>query len=264
MAIRTAIHGAAGRMGQRLIVLGHENPALQLTSALDSQSHERFGQDAGVQAGIGNIGLPLTDQIAEGTEIVIDFSVPDASEVLLQKCLQQKVALVLATTGFDERQKKQIEEAAKEIPILWAPSMSLTVNLTMKLCEIAGTALKNHPSGADVEILERHHRFKEDSPSGTALAFGEKIAAVMGQTKEAHGRVGRPGMRPHNEIGYHAIRTGDNPGEHTILFGLLGETIELKVAATNRDCYAHGAFVATEWLAGKPAGLYNMNDVLGL
>ena len=120
------------------------------------------------------------------------------------------------------------------------------------------------PSGADVEIIERHHRFKEDAPSGTALKFGEIIAGAMGQTDARHGREGRPGQRPHGEIGYHAVRVGDNPGEHTIIFGLLGETLEIAVRATNRDCYAHGALAAAKFLAGKPPGLYGMNDVLGL
>jgi 4-hydroxy-tetrahydrodipicolinate reductase len=142
--------------------------------------------------------------------------------------------------------------------------MSLAVNLAMKLTSVAGAALKDHPTGADVEIIERHHRFKEDSPSGTALKFGQVVAAAMGQTKEAHGRGGRPGARPHNEIGYHAVRTGDNPGEHTIIFGLLGETLEITVKATNRDCYAQGALAAGKFLVGKSPKLYNMNDVLGL
>jgi 4-hydroxy-tetrahydrodipicolinate reductase len=138
------------------------------------------------------------------------------------------------------------------------------VNLTMKLTEVAAQALQNLPSGVDVEIIERHHRFKEDAPSGTALRFGQIIADQMGQTKQTHGREGRPGQRSRGEIGYHAIRTGDNPGEHTIVFGMLGETIELRVAATGRDCYAQGALLAAKWLAEKPAGLYDMNDVLGL
>ena len=117
---------------------------------------------------------------------------------------------------------------------------------------------------ADVEIIERHHRFKEDAPSGTALKFGQTITHAMGQTVHRHGREGRPGKRPHQEIGYHAVRAGDNPGEHTIIFGMLGETIELSVCATNRDCYAAGALAAAKFLVGKPAGLYAMNDVLGL
>jgi len=138
------------------------------------------------------------------------------------------------------------------------------VNLAMKLTQIAGEALCDIPSGVDVEIIERHHRFKEDAPSGTALRFGEIVAKAMGQTEHTHGRAGRPGPRSREEIGYHALRTGDNPGEHTIVFGMLGETIELKVAASSRDCYAQGALMAAAWLAQKPAGLYNMNDVLGL
>ena len=150
------------------------------------------------------------------------------------------------------------------IPLLWSPSMSLAVNLAMKLAAVAGAALKDHPTGADVEIIERHHRFKEDAPSGTALKFGEIIAEVMGQNESRHGRQGAPAQRPHGEIGYHAVRTGDNPGEHTIIFGLLGETLELTVRATNRDCYAHGALAAAKFLAGKPAGLYGIGDVLGL
>jgi 4-hydroxy-tetrahydrodipicolinate reductase len=140
--------------------------------------------------------------------------------------------------------------------------MSLAVNLTMKLCEVAGKALAQQD--ADVEILERHHRYKEDAPSGTALKFGEILARAMGQTEHRHGRSGRPGKRPHEEIGYHAIRVGDNPGEHTIIFGMLGETIELSVRASSRDCYALGALAAAKFLVGKPPGLYGMSDVLGL
>jgi len=140
--------------------------------------------------------------------------------------------------------------------------MRLAVNLAMKLSQLAAGALKD--KNADVEILERHHRFKEDSPSGTALKFGQVIAEVMGQTAQRHGRQGRPGPRPHAEIGYHAIRVGDNPGEHTIVFAMLGELIEITVRATNRDCYAQGALAAAKFLVGRPAGLYGINDVLGL
>jgi len=140
--------------------------------------------------------------------------------------------------------------------------MSLAVNLTMKLAETAARALKD--KDADVEILERHHRFKEDAPSGTALKFGRIIADVMGQTAHRHGRQGRPGKRPHDEIGYHAIRVGDNPGEHTIVFAMLGEMLELTVRATNRDCYALGALAAAKFLVGKPPGMYAIADVLEL
>jgi 4-hydroxy-tetrahydrodipicolinate reductase len=142
--------------------------------------------------------------------------------------------------------------------------MSLAVNIAMKLAEVAGRALRDDPGGADVEIIERHHRFKEDAPSGTALKFGQIISDAMKLTKQRHGREGRIGARPHDEIGYHAVRTGDNAGEHTIAFGLLGESLELTVKASNRDCYAHGALAAAKFLVGKPTGLYGMSDVLGL
>ena len=142
--------------------------------------------------------------------------------------------------------------------------MSLAVNVVMKLTDLAGQALKSLPSGVDVEIIERHHRYKEDAPSGTALKFGQIVADAMGQTEHQHGRSGRPGQRPQNEIGYHALRTGDNPGEHTIVFGMLGETIELTVRASSRDCYAYGGLMAAKFIAQQEPGLYNMNHVLDL
>jgi 4-hydroxy-tetrahydrodipicolinate reductase len=213
---------------------------------------------------VGPIGVPLATQVAAPVDVIIDFSVPEAVATVLSTCLERKIALVLATTGLDAELQQRVQQATREIPILQAPNMSLATNLVMKLSEVAAGVLKNHPSGADVEIIERHHRFKVDAPSGTALKFGQIIADVMGQKEQRHGRSGRPGQRPHGEIGYHALRVGDNPGEHTIVFGLLGETVELTVRATNRDCYAHGALAAAKFLAGKKPGLYNMNDVLGI
>lgn len=264
MALRIVIHGAAGRMGRRLVALASADSKLMVVAALESPAHAEQRTDAGVLAGIGELGVPITSDWQGLVDVVIDFSVPSASMELLAKCVERGTPLVLATTGFSEVQQRAIREASERIPLCWAPSMSLTVNLAMKLCDIAGRALADHPTGADVEIIERHHRFKEDAPSGTALSFGKIIAQAMGQSQHVHGREGRPGMRPHGEIGYHAVRAGDNPGEHTIIFGLLGETLEVRVAATSRDCYAHGALVAATWLSSKPAGLYNMQDVLGL
>jgi 4-hydroxy-tetrahydrodipicolinate reductase len=264
MSTPIAIHGAAGRMGKRLIALASNEPQLQVVAALESASHSALGQDAGVIAGIGDTGILLTALLPENVGVAIDFSIPEAAMTLLGQCVETGTSLVLATTGFSLEQQEAIRRATERIPIVWAPSMSAAVNLTMKLTEVAAQALQNLPSGVDVEIIERHHRFKEDAPSGTALRFGQIIADQMGQTKQTHGREGRPGQRSRDEIGYHAIRTGDNPGEHTIVFGMLGETIELRVAATGRDCYAQGALLAAKWLAEKPTGLYDMNDVLGL
>jgi 4-hydroxy-tetrahydrodipicolinate reductase len=262
--IRIAIHGAAGRMGQRLIALGSADDELKIAAALESAGHPKLAEDAGVVARLRPIGVPLSAKLSEPVDVVIDFSIPTGTMAILKTCLEKSISLVVATTGLDEQQEAAVSEAAKKIAILSSPSMSLTVNLAMRLSEIAGRALAEHPSGADVEIIERHHRFKEDAPSGTALKFGQMIADAMGLSQHRHGREGRPGARPHDEIGYHAVRTGDNPGEHTVLFGLLGETLELTVRASNRDCYAHGALAAAKFLAGKPPGMYGMNDVLGL
>lgn len=260
--IRIAINGAAGRMGQRLIALAAIDRELSLVAALESPRHPRLGEDVGDLVGSGKLGVPLSATLNVPVDVVVDFSAPAAAESIIETCRQKKIPLVVATTGLSDAQTEKLHAVAREIPLLWAPNMSLAVNLTMKLAEIAATALKD--KDADVEILERHHRYKEDSPSGTALKFGQIISGVMGQTVHTHGREGRPGKRPHNEIGYHAIRVGDNPGEHTIVFAMLGETIELTVRATNRDCYSLGALAAAKFLVGKPAALYCMNDVLGL
>ena len=264
MAIKAAIHGAAGRMGQRLIALGHQADDIEIVAAIDAVGSPQIGRDAGELAGVGPIGVPIATAWPDATDVVIDFSVPAATEALVTQCVQHGWPLVFATTGLDESQERQITTAAEVVPIVKAASMSTAVNITMKLAETAARTLRDYPTGADVEIIERHHRFKEDAPSGTALTFGQLVAEAMGLDAATHGREGRPGQRPRNEIGYHAVRTGDNPGEHTIVFGMLGETIELKVAATNRDCYAQGAYQAARWLAGKPAGMYSMADVLGM
>jgi 4-hydroxy-tetrahydrodipicolinate reductase len=251
-------------MGRRLIALASADAELEIVAALEYADHPDIGQEIGPIAGVGSLGILLSTELVVDTEAVVDFSVPAGAEAAVSVCLQRNVPLVAATTGLTDQQKARIESAAERIPIVWAPNMSLAVNLTMKLAEVAAGALKDNPSGTDVEIIERHHRFKQDAPSGTALHFGRIISEIMGQTKHAHGRQGLVGQRPPEEIGYHALRVGDNPGEHTIAFGLLGETIELTVRATSRDCYALGALAAAKFVARQGPGLYSMNDVLGL
>ncbi|MBC8355555.1 MAG: 4-hydroxy-tetrahydrodipicolinate reductase [Planctomycetes bacterium] len=262
--VRLAIHGAAGRMGKRLVALSTSDTELELVAAIEYSEHPDLGRDAGVLAGVAEAAVPLSSSLDFVSDAVIDFSLPDSAIALCRSCVTHKRPLVLATTGMTEQQKAEVRAAGQEIPIVWAPSMSMAVNLTMKLATLAGRTLKDAPGGTDVEIVERHHRFKEDAPSGTAIKFGELIAEAMGQTKHQHGREGQTGRRPRDEIGYHAMRVGDNPGEHTIIFGLLGETIELTVRASNRDCYALGALQAAKFIANKAAGLYSMYDVLGL
>jgi 4-hydroxy-tetrahydrodipicolinate reductase len=262
--MKLAIHGAAGRMGQRVVALAAADPRFQVVAALESANHRLLGRDAGLIAGIGEIRVPLGVVGESDADVVIDFSVPDAAVAVVAHCLEYSCPVVVATTGLDMEQQEYLRKAAQRIPIVWSPNMSTAVNVAMKLTEVAAKVLSDVPTGVDVEIIERHHRFKEDAPSGTALKFGQVVAAVMDTPQQTHGRSGRPGARPRNEIGYHAVRAGDNPGEHTIIFGMLGETLELRVAATNRDCYAQGALLAAEWLIGKQPGLYSMNDVLGL
>jgi 4-hydroxy-tetrahydrodipicolinate reductase len=249
-------------MGRRLVALAAEDPQLALVAAIDSADHPNAGDDAGIVAGVGPLGTPVSATLDVEADVVVDFSVPEAADAMVQVCARRQIPLVFATTGLTDEQDARVRAASQRTAVLRAPNMSLAVNLTMKLAQVAARALKEND--ADVEILERHHRFKEDSPSGTALKFGQIIAAEMGQTRHSHGRRGRPGKRPHDEIGYHAIRTGDNPGEHTIVFAMLGEVVELSVRATSRDCYAQGALAAAKFLAGKPPGMYDMNDVLGL
>jgi len=262
--IRLAIHGATGRNGRRLIALGSADSEVKIVAAIARGSSEQLGQDAGSMAGIPPIGLAVTSQWPEHIDAVIDFSSPDGCEAAVDYCAAKKLPIVIASTGLSPKQIDAIADAAKVIPVCYAPNMSVAVNLTMKLVEHAARALKHTPGGADVEIIERHHRFKEDSPSGTALKFGQIVAQQMGIDQHVHGRVGQVGQRPHGEIGYHAVRVGDDAGQHTIVFGMLGETIELRVAASNRDCYASGAITAAKFLVGKPARQYSMFDVLGL
>lgn len=264
MAHKLAIHGAAGRMGKRLIALGTTDADFQLIAAIEHSGHSDLGEDSGLIAGVTKTNVPLASEWPEDVDVAIDFSVPAGCDAAVAHCVSHNIPLVVATTGLSEAQMSAVQEAGTKIPVCWAPNMSLAVNLTMKLAEQAAAALKSVPQGTDVEIVERHHRYKEDSPSGTALKFGDLIAKQMGLSQHVHGREGLCGARTRDEIGYHAIRTGDDPGQHTIIFGMLGETIELRVAASNRDCYAQGALMAAKFLVGKPAGLYNMFDVLGM
>lgn len=263
-SLRIAVHGAAGRMGQRVVALCMADSEVTLAAAIDNAAHPKIGTDAGQVAGAGDAQVVIGDDLPQDVDVVIDFSLPEAIDGILQKCMRDNVPLVIATTGLSEDQKATIQTAAQQIPIVMAPSMSMAVNLVMKLVSDAAASLKDNSAGVDVEIIERHHRFKEDAPSGTALHFGKLVAEQMGQIEHVHGRSGRTGERPASQIGYHALRTGDNVGEHTIMFGLMGETIDLSVKGHTRDSYAYGAIAAAKFLHGKKSGLYGMDDVLNL
>ena len=260
--VEVAVTGAAGRMGRRVVALLHECDDLVLTSAIDPGP--QVGQDAGDLAGVGASGVAISEELLERVDVVIDFSTPPGAEAMAELCGERQIALVEATTGLSPHQRDAVHDAGQTTPVVFAPSMSAAVNVAMQLVGDAGRALKAIPDGVDVEVIERHHRYKEDAPSGTALRFGEIVADAMGQESHVHGRQGQTGQRPRGEIGYHALRVGDDVGQHTIVFGMLGETLEVTVRGHSRDSYAHGAIAAARWVVGKPPGTYSMADVLGL
>lgn len=251
-------------MGQRLIACSAEDSELVLVDAVDHAGHPAVGSDSGLHSGCNASGVAIAAEYCGESQAVIDFSTPEGAMRAIDYCVEKSCPLVMATTGLEDAEVEALKKAANSIPVVWAPSMSLAVNLMMKVTEFVGKALKGLEGGVDVEILERHHRFKVDSPSGTALKFGQIVGEAMELTHHQHGREGVVGQRTSNEIGYHAVRAGDDPGQHTILFGMQGEKIELHVAASNRDCYARGALAAAKFAAKQKPGLYNMFDVLGL
>jgi 4-hydroxy-tetrahydrodipicolinate reductase len=263
MKTTIAINGAGGRMGQRLVALAADDHALKVVAALDAPGAPALGRDAGEVAGVGRTGTPITSELPlePRPECVIDFSAPAGTMAVLPVCVARRIPLVVATTGHTDAQKAEIEAAAHDTAVLFAPNMSLVVNLLFKLVKLTAEALNG--KGFDAEIIERHHRYKKDSPSGTAVHFAEVIRGVQGG-RFVHGREGIVGERQADEIGLHAVRGGDNVGEHTIVFTTLGETLELVHKGHSRDSYARGALLAAKFLATKTAGRYTMADVLGL
>jgi len=260
---KLGVNGAGGRMGQRIVALASTDPLLAIAGAYEAAQSPQIGKDAGELAGVGKMGVPIGAGLGERVDVVIDFSTPTGAVAIAKTCAERQIPLVVATTGLEGISRDSVLSAAQMTPVLISPSMSLAVNLAMKLVREGARILRQVPDGVDVEVIERHHRFKEDAPSGTALKFGQIIAEEMGQTEHIHGRHGRPGQRPRREIGYHALRAGAIIGEHTIVFGMLGETIELTVRNHTRDSYAYGALAAAKFLVRKKAGLYSMADVLG-
>jgi 4-hydroxy-tetrahydrodipicolinate reductase len=254
------IHGAAGRMGQRLIQLLADDPALALAAAIDRADHPRLGDDAGAMAGAGALGVRLSGGLDRQADVAIDFSTPAAALPFARACADRQIPLVVGTTGFDPDQRRVLDLLSERVPVLVSANFSKAVNVLMHLTSEAARVLGG---AADIEIIERHHRFKKDAPSGTALKLAEVITDQLGSGRLVHGREGVTGERPRGDIGMHALRTGDNPGEHLVVFGLMGECLELSHRALNRDGFVRGALDAAKFLAGKPAGRYTMADLLG-
>jgi 4-hydroxy-tetrahydrodipicolinate reductase len=264
MKTTIGINGVCGRMGQRLLQLAHEDQELEIGAGLDAPDHPNQGQDLGDLAGLGRLGVNVHAELPLSTRlgVLIDFSTPEGTMAILPVCTARRIPLIVATTGHTAEQREQIEGAAHETALLFSPNLSLAVNTLFKLAGQAAKIMADRDF--DVEIIERHHRFKKDAPSGTALQFARIVQEIMAQTHLRHGRHGTTGERPADEIGIHALRGGDNVGEHTIVFSTLGETVELTHRAHSRDCYARGALRAAKYLADRPPRRYTMEDVLGL
>ena len=267
MTLKVAIAGAAGRMGRILIEAVIAAPDLALATALDAPGTAAIGRDAGELVGARATGVAVTDDYRAGiaaADVLIDFTRPQGTLAHLDASLAAKRAIVIGTTGFSVADKARIAEAAKSIPVLFAPNMAVGVNVVFKLAEVAAKALGDD---YDVEIIEAHHRHKVDAPSGTALRLGEIVADALGRDLAAtavHGREGDTGERDTRAIGFHAIRGGDIVGEHTVMFAGTGERVEVTVRSGSRLTYALGALRGARFLAGKSSGLYDMQDVLGL
>jgi 4-hydroxy-tetrahydrodipicolinate reductase len=262
--ISLAIAGAAGRMGRRLIALAAEQPNLfQLTAALDAPNSPAIGQDAGTLAGVAPNGVAIAPTLTGTPQVVIDFSAPAATRALLPVCIERNIPIVIGTTGLTPADHDQITKAAASIPVLQATNTSLGVTV---LLAVAAQVARQLGEAYDIEIVEAHHNQKKDAPSGTALSLAESICKATNRDPQkdlVHGRRGEDPRRP-NTIGMHAVRMGDVVGEHTIYYATPGERISIKHVATNRDTFARGALRAAAFLAGKPAGRYTMNDVLGV
>ena len=265
--IKIAVCGAAGRMGQHIINSIQGAGGVQLSGVLERIAHPLVGRDAGLVAGCGALGINISDDLDEviaGCDVLIDFTAPKVSLKNLEACGLRKKSMVIGSTGFTPEERDLAVELARDIPAVLAPNMSVGVNVCFKILKDIAATLGDD---FDVEIVESHHRLKVDAPSGTAVRMGQVVAEALGRdyNKVANfHREGITGARTKEEIGMQTIRGGDIIGEHTVYFIGMGERIELSHRATTREMFSRGAVRAAKWIAGKPPGLYDMQDVLGL
>jgi 4-hydroxy-tetrahydrodipicolinate reductase len=266
MSMKIAVAGADGRMGRMLVEAITAAPDAELSGALGVAGSPSLGADAGAFSGhlTGVVIHADLDQGLRGADCLIDFTRPEGTLRHLEYCAAHGIKMVIGTTGFDEAGKAAIRAAAEKTAIVFAPNMSVGVNVTMKLLEMAA---KSFAEGYDIEIIEAHHRHKVDAPSGTALKMGEVIADALGRDLKqcaVYGREGVTGERDPSTIGFATVRGGDIVGDHTVLFAGIGERIEISHKSSSRVTYANGSLRAARFLADKAAGLYDMQDVLGL
>jgi 4-hydroxy-tetrahydrodipicolinate reductase len=264
MKPKLTVIGAAGRMGRRIIALATESGQLEIVGAIDAENHPQAGKDAGLLAGGKALEIALGHSWPNATDVAIDFSLPEGADKTLRHCTENGIALIMGTTGLSPNQQEAVHAAAKRIPIIYGTNMSVGMNV---LFTLVGKAAALLGEAYDIEIIEQHHRFKKDAPSGSALTLAEKICAATQRelaTCLTHGRNGKEALREKGTIGMHAVRAGDITGIHSVIYSTLGETITLNHTAHSRDTFVQGALRAAPWLVGKDPGLYTMADVLGL
>lgn len=266
MTLNIAIAGSAGRMGRALLEAVAQAPDMRLSAALERAGSPYLNKDAGELIG-APCGVDITvDVVAalSGSDVLVDFTRPEGTLAHLAVCRAKNVKMVIGTTGFSAKQKEELEAASKDVAIVFAPNMSVGVNVTLKLLEMAAMVLNE---GYDIEIVEAHHRHKLDAPSGTALRMGEVVARALGRNLSevaVYGREGDTGERAPATIGFATVRGGDIVGDHTVMFAGTGERLEISHKAGSRATFAEGALRATRFLTDKQSGLFDMQDVLGL
>lgn len=264
---RIGISGAAGRMGKVILELVKDTPDVSIGAAIEHSACHALGLDAGEYAGLGRLNVDITDDIsavADNFDVLIDFTIADAVLKNLEACRKAGKNMVIGTTGLNEKQKQVIKEASGDIAIVFAPNMSVGVNLVFKLVELSAQVIGTR---SDIEIIEAHHNQKQDAPSGTALRLGEIIAGVLDRNLSdcaVYGREGKTGVRDPKTIGFETIRAGDIVGDHTVMFASPGERVEISHKASSRKTFGAGAVLAARWLKAKKNGIYDMQDVLGL
>jgi 4-hydroxy-tetrahydrodipicolinate reductase len=265
MKTKLVVVGTAGRMGRRILALATESSQFDIVAAVEKPNHPDISKDAGLVAAAGPLNVKLTDTYPDtAADVAIDFSQPEAAIATIDYCLQKKVALVLGTTGLGDAQREKMKAASRKIPLLYATNMSVGMNVLFSLVGKVASMLGEE---YDVEIIEQHHRFKKDAPSGSALTLAENICKATGRDLAdsiTYGRSGKEALRQQGTIGIHAVRAGDITGIHSVIFGALGETVTINHTAHTRDTFARGALRAAKWLVGKKPALYSMADVLGI
>lgn len=262
MRPKLVVVGAAGRMGKRILSLAVDAGQFDIIGAVEKSNHADIGKDAGLVASAGPINIKLGSAYPAGADVAIDFSQPVAADKTIDYCLESGTALVLGATGLTEKQREKVKTASAKIPVIYGTNMSVGMNV---LFSLAGKLALMLGDEYDTEIIEQHHRFKKDAPSGSAIVLAESICKATGKKFPdclVYGRSGKEALRQKGTIGIHAVRAGDITGIHSVVFSTLGETVTLNHTAHSRDGFAQGALRAAQWLIGKKPGLYSMADVL--